>query len=203
MQNEIRERLSKVYALVLQGATDGEKKAASAALDRLMKKYNITMEQLADLTERYYYFKYKTKLHIMLFRQIVKVILLKDHSHIYRDTDAKKSLIIKLNYEDYITLESSYEYFKRHMDAQFKKVCGPELAKCRKAKTRNARREELYGPFIQSYCIASKLYLPDELVTQTIKGDKKALDAANMRRQVEGGKYNKQMAGGLYIEDAK
>jgi hypothetical protein len=46
MTNEIRAKIAKVYELVNNGATEGERAAAKAAMDRFIDKYKLTPDQL-------------------------------------------------------------------------------------------------------------------------------------------------------------
>ena len=42
MTNENKDKIAKIYQLVKRGATDGEKQAAEIALNKLLKKFNLT-----------------------------------------------------------------------------------------------------------------------------------------------------------------
>ena len=46
MTNENKDKIAKIYELVKRGATEGEKQAAELALNKLLKKYNLTDEFL-------------------------------------------------------------------------------------------------------------------------------------------------------------
>lgn len=48
MDSNIKERLKKVQALALRGVPGGEKEAAQALLEKLMKKYNISISELEE-----------------------------------------------------------------------------------------------------------------------------------------------------------
>lgn len=41
MNQELKNKIAKIYELVNRGATDGERQAAKNQLDKLMKKYNL------------------------------------------------------------------------------------------------------------------------------------------------------------------
>ena len=64
-----RERLKKLYALATQGV-GGERENASALLDRLMKKYGVTLEELGEEPERYYDIKFKGRDEERLLMQV-------------------------------------------------------------------------------------------------------------------------------------
>lgn len=202
MTDEAKDRIAKVYALVKAGATDGEKQAAEKALHRLMKKFNVNPEELDNLHKSEIKLKYSTDLELWLISRLVQFLC--------SDKEAKgtrwigsgtKEVVFSLDYLDRVTLEASYEYFRRHMKAQWKVYCAPELKRCRKAKTRNRRRKELQSLFFNSYILASKLYEPKELKPLDLsKASAKELEARAKLRGVEGGQYRKQMNNGLLIE---
>ncbi|MEQ8685483.1 MAG: DUF2786 domain-containing protein [Imperialibacter sp.] len=205
MTDEIRDRLRKVYELVNRGSTEGEKQAAKLALDRLMKKYNLSEEALNDVTRKVHRFKYATYLEERLIARLLTVMLnQKDLSNAVKDTWQKREIHIKLEYIDYVTLECAYEYFRRHMKEQWNKICAPEVARCRKAKTRSAKRQELQPIFFTKYCIASKLYKENELETRNTDNMSQAeLKARNLVSGVQGGQYNRQVVTAHQLPEAK
>lgn len=46
--SDIKERLKKVFALALEGAEGGERETAQALLDKLMKKYGLSISDIED-----------------------------------------------------------------------------------------------------------------------------------------------------------
>ncbi|RKE90033.1 DUF2786 domain-containing protein [Epilithonimonas arachidiradicis] len=198
MNNEIKDKISKVLELVNQGV-DGEKDAAKNALNRLMKKYNLSDEDLANIKMKHYFFKYKTNLDMMLFQQILSYFFPGQNFRVVRYTAAKKELRIELEYLDWVTLDSAYEYFRRHAAKQFSDFCLPHIKRCRTTKTKNAKRAELQDAFFTKYVIASKIYHPDQ-VTERRYSDmsNKEIEALNKRAailgNVEGGQYHTQVA---------
>lgn len=203
INNELKSRLAKVYELVKRGGTEGEKAAAKNALDRMLEKYNLSGMDMDSLDKGVYRFKYASDLDHWLVLRIVTMFV-SDPSVIdsaRRSTRGVKEIVLQLTYLDFITVSASYGYFKRHMKAQWDKTCAPELARCRKIKTRNARRKELQHHFFNAYLIASKLYKDGELtsVPMSDMAEKKRRDRLKMR-EVEGGQYKKQVVGGLFLE---
>lgn len=207
MNDQIKDRIAKIYELVKRGATEGEKGAAKEALDRLMSKYNLSEDELEGIDKKPYSFKYSTKLELMLFSQLTGFFL--DESLLddaYRTSyDAKslsrcKHVVINLTYLDYVTLESSYEYFRRHMRAQWNKTCAPIIKRCRLSSTRKRKRQELQPVFFKRYIIASELVDKSDLMPIDLSNMSKA-EAERLLavRGVEGGRYNKQMTGGKYL----
>lgn len=201
MNEQIKQRIAKVYALAQQG-TAGEQAAARLALDKLMNKYKLDETDVRTIGLREYTFKYSTELEINLFIRIWIVLLGKPASEkVYKDNwRGSRNLVVKLEYEDYVLLDCAYEYFRRHMKTQYKKTVLPEVRKCRTAKTKARRREELSEYFFSKYVIASGLYKPDELVDAGRMSEKEMRDRARMR-DVEGGNFKKQVIGNNLLEN--
>lgn len=200
MNQEIKEKLAKIYELVNRGV-DGEKEAAKAAMDRLAKKYNISDDELERINLTQYSFKYRTQLDEWLFVRLVEFLLNKQVHDITKSTFYCKEFYIELEYLDYVTLECAYEYFKRHMAKEWKRLCADKLKRYRKAKNRNKRRLELQSLFFSNYVIASKLYKEGETdkldydsMSEKEYKDRMALNG------VKGGNYKEQMTTGLFLE---
>lgn len=200
----LKNRLSKIYELVKNGATDGEKAAAKNALDKLLEKHNLQGIDLDSLEKSIYSFKYKTQLDEWLLLRIVFMFVddEKSFKSAIKDTWRKREIDLSLTYLDFITVSASYEYFKRHMLVQWKKVCAAEVKRKRTAKSKTATRKALQKPFFSSYVIKSKLYKEGELKDVNVSAMGKS-EAEKFRKmdEVEGGKYNRQMTNGLLIEN--
>lgn len=206
MNEEIRTKLAKIYALVNNGGTDGEKAAAKKALDRIVEKYNITAEQLESIELKQYVFKYsthlETRLLAMLLHFFTEDAFSRTHKQLWRGNKRVKEIVSQLNYLDWVTIESAYEYFRRHMGKEFKRVCAPELKRCRKPATRNKRKAELEELFFDSYIIKSELVKKDHITTvenETLSV--KELKDRMKLRNVQGGKYTRQLTTGLLLND--
>lgn len=206
MTNELREKLAKVYELVNNGATEGERAAAKKALDRMVDKYNINADDLENLSLKRYIFKYKTMLECNLMYQIMYVFvpdaLKKTYRTNYDGSKSVKQIVSELTYMDWITIESSYEYFRRHMKGEWQRLCMPEINRCRKAKTKKERREELEPIFFTKYIIASKLVKESDLVKVSINDmSQKELAARAKLQDLQGGNYKKQLNRGLLLDN--
>lgn len=204
MENqELKNRLAKIYELVKRGGTDGEKQAAKKALDKLIEKHNLQGIDLDNLDKSIYKFKYRTMLDQQLLLRIVMMFTDGfDMSKASKSTFYVREIHLSLTYLDYITVSASYEYFKRHMMAQWKKVCAADVKRKRSNKTRNQRRKDLQTPFFSRYVIESGLYKEEELTpVDSSKLSQKELDTMRLMHDVEGGKYNKQVTNGLLIEN--
>jgi len=204
MTQELKDKISKVYELVNNGGTDGEKAAAKLALNRIMKKYNIDESELANIGYSQYFFSYKTVLDIALFNRLITVFTNLSTDHVgstnWHNGKPCKKIFIIMYYVDWIAIECSYEYFRRHMANQWKITCADVLNRCKKAKTKAAKRQELLKPFLTEYFIKSNLFKDGELVKKAVTSQKKA-NARMMMNNVEGGKYNKQVVTNLAIEN--
>jgi len=197
MNTEIKDKIAKVLELANRGI-EGEKDAAQNALNRLMKKYNLSDEDLSKIKLTKYFFKYKTNLDMMLFQQILKYFFEGRNFRIVRHTYGTKELAIELEYLDWVTVDSAYEYFRRHAASQFKEFCLPHVKRCRTTKTKNAKREELQTAFFSKYVIASNIYHPEQIekIDHTSMSNKER-ETSHKRAQilgdVEGGQFHTQV----------
>lgn len=203
MTDELKAKIAKIYELVNRGATEGERAAAKHQLDKIMAKYNLNDSHLNDLTRNRYFLKYKTLLERLLIVTLVKYFMPGVYGLFqYRNWDGQKAvkeLILDMEYIDFVTIECSYEYFRRHMGKEWKRLVAPELANFRKVRTRNARRKVLDDLFFQKYVIASKLIVEDHIKEVAID-DPKELADHKLLDGIEGGQYNKQVSRGLLLE---
>lgn len=200
MTQEQKDKIAKVYALATQGV-DGEKDAAKTLLDKLIKKYNLSDDALASIQMCNYSFKYNNMMEVWLIEQLHKYFLPEKDINGYRATLNRRDVVLKLEYIDYVTIESAYEYFRRHMNTQFKKTCLPLIKRCKSTKTRNKRREELQQMFFSKYVYESKIYLPNQLRTVDLNQlSGKELKDRQRLQNIEGGQFNTQVTTGLYLE---
>ncbi len=202
MNSEIENKISKIYALVNNGSTDGEKQAAKAALDRLIRKYNLSDEYVKNIHMKFYYFQYSTNLDTMIFQQLLDFYFPEKKFEIYKSTVGGKNIVCKLEYLDYVQIDCSYAYFRIHANKQFKKFCVPLIARCRTTRTKNAKRQLLQEEFFSRYVIASKLYHQHQLKQIDLnKLSDNQLKAKMAVKGVEGGTYNNQVTTGLFLTD--
>lgn len=200
MNQQLKDKIAKIQELINRGATDGEKAAAKKALDRIVKAHNIDESQLTSVLYKDYYFK---------FSSINERILLGIIMHVFLETGTKcavqthrKRIKASLLYEEWVTIECCYEYFRRHMKAEYKRIVLPQLIGCRTAKTRKNKKERLDMIFLSNYSIASKLYKEGELTEINI--DEMSKQEAHDRTAlngVQGGQYNKQVISNLLLEN--
>jgi hypothetical protein len=201
MDNQLKDKIAKIYELVQRGSTEGEKSAAKVALDKLLKKHNLDEQYIDTISLRKYEFKYATNLDLKLFMQLHDYFFKDKPFKAQRRTMSQKTIIISLEYIDWITISCAYEYFKPHMNKEFRKVCLPAVKKCRSTKTKNARRLELQESFFIQYAIRSNIVHKSQL--KPIDTDKlKAKELADLQRLqgIEGGSFATQVTTGLFLE---
>ena len=200
MTQEVKNKIAKVYELVNRGEA-GEKEAAKKALDKLMKKYDLSDDDINSLKLSQYRFKYSNTLEMWLLSHIISYFLDDKEVSGFRRTLGVREVVLSLEYLDYVIVSSAYEYFRRHMMDQYKKKVLPQVKRCRSIKTRNARRAELQRVFFSQYVIVSRLYRPDQIKTvpSSSLSEKERKQRASLEG-VEGGQYNTQVTTGLYLE---
>lgn len=201
MNKELKDRLFKVYELVKNGGTEGEKEAAKLALDRIIERHNLKDVDLDSLDREIYRFKYASNLELLLLTRIVKVLLDDEFAirSARRRTNGVREVSYMLRFLDYITLEAAYEYFRRHMKNQWERLCADQIRRKRSAKTKNKRRSELQSLFFTAYVIKSKLYKEGELQRVEVTSKQELEDRRKLER-VQGGQFNKQVVGGLFLD---
>ncbi len=204
MNQQISNKLAKIHELINRAGSDGEKAAAQNALDRIVAKHNITAEQLNNLDKNNYTFTYTSVLELWLFSRL-NLVFLGDRNNdrickrLYDHNLGKaiKQLVAYYTYEEYITIECSYEYFRRHMGKEWRRVSKLQIASKKKPKTKNKSRKQLQDVFANAYFIKSKLYVEEELKYQdSSKLSKAELLQHYQMRNVEGGQFNKQLING-------
>ena len=197
MTQQLRDKLSKIYALIERGATPGEKTAARKALDRIVDRYNIDPDQLEDLRLQEASFTYCSFMEIQLLFRLIKKLIdnrAMDPTQRY----GTKTIKFKMEYLDRITLECAYAYFRSHMKAQWIRTCAPLVKRCRTTKGKNQRRKELQHSFLVAYFIASNLVDDSEITMSKITSRAQAERAA-LVSGVKGGQYHKQTESGHYL----
>lgn len=200
MNQDIRSKIAKVYELVNKGV-DGEKEAAKTALDRLLKKHNLSEKEVQHITKKTYIFKYATQLDILLFQQLLYYFVADNYCNLYKSSYRRKILTIDLEYLDYVTMICSYEYYRNHMRLQYNKTVLPQIKRCRTAKTKRLRREELIPVFFSKYILKSGIYKNNQVSKRTEKYTQKELANLLAIQGIEGGRYKQQISNGLYLTE--
>lgn len=196
MNSKLLLKIEKIKALIKQGV-GGESVAAREALNRLIEKHNLNPAVVED---QEYRFKYSTVLEERLLVQL-SICLFGGKISFMRDTWHKRELVAVMEYTDYVSLDCAYEYFRRHMKQEWNKHCLPLIRRKRTTRTKNLLREQLQEAFFSKYIIESKLYLENQLTRiDHSKLSKNEMEARMTVSGVKGGKYNKQINHGLFLE---
>ena len=190
MNEKLRARLDALYELIERGATEGERQAAKNALDRIIKKHKIDPREGCKKT--WYAFPYTWMLELELLCHILRKMT--PTARMFGRYPPARKCIVIMQYEDYVVASCAYAYFRRHMRAQWKKVCAPKLKRFRNAKNRDKRKAVLEGHFLPTYIIMSGLFLTGEIRLRDVKDDQEKKDLQLML-EVEGGKYHTQVPG--------
>lgn len=203
MDNQLKKRLSKIYELVKRGATEGEREAAKKMLDKIVSKHNIDIDQFEDLNKEPRFFTYSSIIDMAILRAVVNTVVgkpeLNENACIVSGID-KRVIGFHMMYEDYITCECAYEYFRKHANKQWLEISKPILSRCRKAKTRNKKRAQLRHFFLERYLIESKLIDEQHIISVSVSEMSDSEIENTMRMQgVEGGSYNPQITNGLLL----
>ncbi|MDN3673101.1 hypothetical protein QWY99_08580 [Flavobacterium branchiarum] len=201
MNEQLKDKISKIYEIVKRGTTEGEKIAAEIALNKLLKKHDLTDEFIKTMHLKEYEFKYATNLDLQLFIQLHKFFFKEKEFNAYKSTLGRKSIFLSLDYIDWVLLSSSFEYFKPHMNSEFRKFCLPLIKRCKTTKTKNARRAKLQDVFFGQYVMKSKIYHKEQIGTIDLsKLSEKELADREQLSKIEGGSYSTQITTGLYLE---
>ena len=159
----------------------------------------VSEEELNNITEKEYYFKYSSDLDQWLFMQLINYFF-KDKSYkVYRiKGSGVKEFSIQMLYLDWVTLDSAYGYFKAHLNQQWRKHGLPIVNRCRTTKTKNKRRQEMQASFFSLYIIRSGIYHPSQ--NSSCRLSEEEIKRRTILHGVEGGKYTQQVTTGLYLE---
>lgn len=198
INDKVKEKLTKVYELVKRGVA-GERQSAEKTLKKLLEKYNISEAELNSIDEKNYYFKYASNLDEWLLIQLIEYFFKEKKYKLYRiKGSGVKEIAIQMPYLDWVTLDSAYGYFKPHLNQQWRKHGLPIVNRCRTTKNKNKRRQEMQASFFSLYIIRSGIYHPSQ--KSSCRLSEEEIKRRTILHGVEGGKYNQQVATGLYLE---
>ncbi|HDY66770.1 MAG TPA: hypothetical protein ENH85_03145 [Candidatus Scalindua sp.] len=120
-------RLKKVAALAVRGV-GGERDNAQRILGRLLKKYDMTEDDLRDSpTTKRYEFKYKTRWErIILFQCYSRVM---SDSTIHYWQRGRGRVVIELNFFQFLELDALYNHFTVLLKKEMNLFCSAFIAK--------------------------------------------------------------------------
>lgn len=203
---QVFDKLIKINELINRGATEGEKDAAKIAFEKLVKKHNISKEELREVFETDYMFTYSNMAEEFLLNHItafVKNIWVDEVKTFRYRGEQRKTYIKHLTKLEYIQISAMYEYFRRHMKVEYKKfvkVKVDEVIAMNKQISNKSRKIKVHKErwraqmmFIGRYLKASNLDRGNpEKERGTFSLDLSTLTASDFHH-VEGGKYNEQI----------
>lgn len=112
----MKEKLKKIYALAMQGK-DGEKEAAKKLLDKLLKKHNISIEELEySEKEDYFVIEYHDKFELRLLVQVVYKITGGNNVFDYRLSSGRLSKVkvwVLCKKSQLIEIEFLFDFYKK------------------------------------------------------------------------------------------
>lgn len=201
MHTTIKDKLTKIYELVNHGATEGERQAAKSALDRMLSKFNLTEADLISINTNPYIFKYSNSREMYLLSVIKNLFLDKETKAFRRSLKVNeggknlirvREIVIITTYAEWVQIECAYEYFRRHMNQQWKSVVVPILKNYKGNKlAQKNKRTKIEKDFMSDYLLKSKLYRPEHLVKVELSA--KRIREKHAIRGIEGGNYTTQI----------
>jgi len=118
----IIEKLKKIKSLSEQGI-DGEAQAAKHALQKLLKQYNLSLNDLADdiKKERCFFAKENKDQDVLLYC-CLKILGADRYKTLYRYKGERSKLYIELTDYEFAELSEYYDFHKRNYRKEFKQM---------------------------------------------------------------------------------
>ena len=122
LEDSVRERLRKIAALAKQGY-EGEAKAASLLLEKQLKKYNLTLEDVLDDVKKKREFRYANKIEREVLVDLLAHHFGEESSEFKTGIvlPSKKKVIIEMTDADYADFSPEWEHYRREANREFKK----------------------------------------------------------------------------------
>lgn len=115
----IKERMRKIKRL-MESATGGEREAAAARLNEMLRKYNLTLEGLQEDTKHWYGFRVMGEAKQILTQ--CYCYLMNETSMPVGQVNGEHLLYLKLTPYVYAELRSLYEWHWEHYQQERKKI---------------------------------------------------------------------------------
>lgn len=115
MDNSLLERLSKIKSLVDRGV-GGEKENAEVLLKRLLKKYNLTEEELLNDTVREHEFRFYGTFGKQLFDQIVYAVMGNVDIYQYQRKRNCKSRFVYCTESEALEINEMFDFYRHYLD---------------------------------------------------------------------------------------
>lgn len=110
--------LRKVRALAERGVA-GEKDAAAAVLERLMQKYGITEDDLAEDVAEDADFRFKDWIEDKLLHQVIFAVMGDVPVYKYRNS-RRKVVIVKCTPAERLEIETTFHFYNAHLKEDFR-----------------------------------------------------------------------------------
>lgn len=181
MNNKALELAKKIYELTKRGI-DGEKENAVLQLEKIMSKYNITMEDLESERIEMYAFKFDWDFYLSrkLLIQIIYMVLGENvRGNFYKNTKEKYLIYVKCTSQQKIEIEALYTFFKNNFKEDLKLFYEAFLDKNHLYPEIGLTEEEL-----------NALHDPEEI----LKRKQRAFKVANIMNGLEKHTFNEQLA---------
>ena len=104
MSENIIKKILKVLELTRRGV-DGEKTAAEALLNSLLKKHNLTLSDLESLTKQQRDYKYKSTDHKSIILQIIVMVTSTDEIYSVKN---EKIIVVYVTDAEHVQILESY-----------------------------------------------------------------------------------------------
>lgn len=128
--DDVIEQIKSIHNLIERGATEGEKEAAANALRRVMDRYGVTEEQLAEFYElrKKYPFTVKNKIDsTILFQCYRKVCNIVGDIQVWKAKGGRK-FYLELTESEFTELEKMYQHYSKlwvaELDLLLTAFCG-------------------------------------------------------------------------------
>lgn len=177
-ENVDRDRMlnkaKKLYSLYKDAAANDTKEAQAAKymLDKLLEKYNISIEEFIEEKRKEFGFRWWSEYDKMLIQQIVYQLYGdKNRPEIYRYRGTRsKFTYMKLTNAEYIDIAERYDFYREALKKELNRIM-----------------QVTYSAFVQ----AQELYPPEDLLDKESSKDKSSYDdlaemfaiARNMKQQ--------------------
>ena len=119
-REKLQEKLRKLKALAEQGV-GGEKENAEKLLAALMKKHNISEEEIEEVQIKTYFIRYKTEWERRLLHQLAYMHLGSGHSSGCVGTytgHMRKKVSIKCTAAVYLEIEAEFDIYRRALEKE-------------------------------------------------------------------------------------
>ena len=139
--DSIKSQLLKIKALADRGVA-GEKAAAAAKLDALLKKHGLSIEDLSSVETQDYSFSFKSEMELDVLIQCIAMIKGMSGSIHFRKNRKSKTAIFELTRLEYEDVNSAFQHYRLIFRREFEKQFGA------------IQKRRFFSAFVNKYGIA-------------------------------------------------